>query len=186
MLLRLRRVLQAADTINPFDANLRVRGWCFWSYLAWGDRLNCYFGGDERKNIHACIYSKTLYSAPFALFCFNIYFSLFQNSLYLSLASSDSPGGCGINGDKDSLTPSVIELSQENIDLRRQVCFSVFLNLVVLPSLWSASIFQPGCCFDKGSVLVEERPKRNQNNCNASEACNTYSLSKHLLHVVQM
>nr|XP_027216705.1 uncharacterized protein LOC113809337 [Penaeus vannamei] len=66
MLLRLRRVLQAADTINPFDANLR-------------------------------------------------------NSLYLSLASSDSPGGCGINGDKDSLTPSVIELSQENIDLRRQV-----------------------------------------------------------------
>lgn len=63
MLLRLRRVLQAADTINPFDANLR-------------------------------------------------------NSLYLSLASSDATM---INGDKDSLTPSVTELSQENIDLRRQV-----------------------------------------------------------------
>ncbi|KAK8724510.1 hypothetical protein OTU49_011108 [Cherax quadricarinatus] len=66
MLLRLRRVLQAAETINPFDANLR-------------------------------------------------------NSLYLSLASSDLPGGTGINGDKDSLTPSVTEISQENVDLRRQV-----------------------------------------------------------------
>lgn len=66
MLLRLRRILQAAETINPFDANLR-------------------------------------------------------NSLYLSLASSDVPGGTGINGDKDSLTPSVTEISQENVDLRRQV-----------------------------------------------------------------
>nr|XP_045600391.1 serine-rich adhesin for platelets-like isoform X4 [Procambarus clarkii] len=66
MLLRLRRVLQAAETINPFDANLR-------------------------------------------------------NSLYLSLASSDLPGGTGINGDKDLITPSVTEVSQENVDLRRQV-----------------------------------------------------------------
>ncbi|XP_042231413.1 uncharacterized protein LOC121872610 isoform X4 [Homarus americanus] len=66
MLLRLRRVLQAAETMNPFDANLR-------------------------------------------------------NSLYLSLASSDLPGGTGINGDKDSLTPSNTEVSQENVDLRRQV-----------------------------------------------------------------
>ncbi|XP_066959247.1 serine-rich adhesin for platelets isoform X4 [Macrobrachium rosenbergii] len=68
MLLRLRRVLQVADTINPFDVNLR-------------------------------------------------------NSLYLSLAGSDStvtsPGG--INGEKDSGAPSLNELSQENVDLRRQV-----------------------------------------------------------------
>ncbi|XP_068222349.1 LOW QUALITY PROTEIN: serine-rich adhesin for platelets-like [Palaemon carinicauda] len=69
MLLRLRRVLQVAETINPFDANLR-------------------------------------------------------NSLYLSLAGSDStlssPGV--VNGDKDCPSaPSVNELSQENTDLRRQV-----------------------------------------------------------------
>ncbi|XP_045115288.1 mucin-12-like [Portunus trituberculatus] len=63
MLLRLRRVLQATDTINPFDANLR-------------------------------------------------------NSLYLSLASSESPG---LNGDKDCLTPSPAQICQENVDLRRQV-----------------------------------------------------------------
>ncbi|XP_050705688.1 serine-rich adhesin for platelets-like [Eriocheir sinensis] len=61
MLLRLRRMLQAADTINPFDANLR-------------------------------------------------------NSLYLSLASSESPG---LNGEKDAITPA--QVCQENVDLRRQV-----------------------------------------------------------------
>ncbi|KAK7069331.1 hypothetical protein SK128_014468 [Halocaridina rubra] len=65
MLLRLRRVLQAADTMNPFDANLR-------------------------------------------------------NSLYLSLATADTSIGC-VNGDKDLSTPNVVEVSQENVDLKRQV-----------------------------------------------------------------
>lgn len=86
------------------------------------------------------------------LLSFDIYFPLFQNSLYLSLASSDSPGGCGINGDKDSLTPSVIELSQENIDLRRQVRIPLFLSALLFCCLCEVLTH-----FNQAATLIKNR-----------------------------